>query len=193
MMAQGGYVVSENPILWEASDAQKRASAIWRFAEATQHLHGGSPDDYWALHRWSINEPDAFHLALWDFLEIVGERGERGFVAGDTIRGWQFYPDARLNYAENLLQRRDDGLAIIAYRDDGTRREITWAQLYDRVSQMVQALRAEGVGKATGSGPSLLTISKRSSDIWQLRQSERSGRPARPISGPQGPATGCAR
>lgn len=144
--------MTESPILWEASVEQKRDSAIWRFAEATQHLHAGSPDDYWAVHRWSIDAPDAFHLALWDFLGIVGERGARGFVAGETIRDARFYPDARLNYAENLLQRRDDGLAIIAHRDDGTRREITWAQLYDRVSQMVQALRTEGVGEGDRVG-----------------------------------------
>src|SRR5690606_23055677 len=132
-------------ILWEADADRKRGSALWRFAEATHALHGAEPDDYAALHDWSVREPEAFHSALWNFLDIVGEKGERAFVAGETMREARFFPDARLNYAENLLRRRDDGPAIIAHRDDGTRRVLSWRELYDRVSRFAQALRAEGV------------------------------------------------
>ena len=131
--------------LWEADPAGKRNTALWRFAETTRPQHGAEPDDYAALHAWSIRSPEAFHAALWDFLDVVGERGERVFVAGETIRDARFFPDARLNYAENLLRRRDDGPAIIAHRDDGTRRVLNWRQLYDHVSRFAQALMAEGV------------------------------------------------
>ncbi|WP_375142887.1 acetoacetate--CoA ligase [Pelagibacterium sp. 26DY04] len=134
-------------VLWKADDARKHASALWHFAEATAHLHGAEPDDYAALHAWSVSEPEAFYSALWDHLDIVGEKGERAFVPGDDIRDAQFFPDASLNYAENLLRRRDDGLAIIAHRDDGTRRTLSWRQLYDQVSRFAQALSAEGVGE----------------------------------------------
>ncbi|WMT89589.1 acetoacetate--CoA ligase [Pelagibacterium sp. H642] len=134
-------------ILWQADEARKRASALWRFAEATAHLHGAEPDDYAALHAWSVREPETFYSALWEHLDIVGEKGGRSFVPGEDIRDAQFFPDARLNYAENLLRRRDDGLAIIAHRDDGTRRTLSWRQLYDQVSRFAQALSAEGVGE----------------------------------------------
>ncbi|AEQ52325.1 acetoacetate--CoA ligase [Pelagibacterium halotolerans] len=132
-------------IVWEADASRKEGSALWRFAEATRHSHGADPSDYAALLDWSIREPEAFHDALWDFLGVVGDKGETAFVAGETIRDAKFYPGARLNYAENLLTRRDDGVAIIAHRDDGTRREMSCRALYDRVSQVEQALRAEGV------------------------------------------------
>jgi len=139
-------------IVWEADAGRKQGSALWRFAEATRHEHGADPSDYPALLDWSIKEPNAFHEALWDFLSIVGDKGETAFVAGTSIRDAEFYPGARLNYAENLLTRRDDGVAIIAHRDDGTRREITWRGLYDRVSQVEQALRAEGVSEGDRVG-----------------------------------------
>src|SRR5690606_476982 len=90
---------------------------------------------------------EAFHDALWDFLDIVGEKGARAYVAGETMRAARFFPDARLNYAENLLRRRDDAPAIIAHRDDGTRRVLSWQALYDKVSRLAQALAAEGVGE----------------------------------------------
>ncbi len=134
-----------NEILHQPSEAQKRSTALWRFAQFTQSQHGAAPDDYAALHAWSVREPQAFHDALWDFLGIVGEKGDAAFTPGTSIREARFYPGARLNYAENLLQRRDDAPAIIAHRDDGTRREISFAQLYDRVSQLEQALRDHGV------------------------------------------------
>lgn len=132
-------------ILWSPTEQQKRSTALWRFAEGTRHLHGAAADDYSALHGWSVREPEAFYTELWDFLDIVGEKGERSFKAGASIRKAQFYPGARLNYAENLLRYRSDALAIIAHRDDGTRRTITQRVLYDEVSRLEQALRMLGV------------------------------------------------
>lgn len=93
-----------------------------------------------------------FYDALWDELDIIGERGDRSFVAGKSIRDAVFYPKARVNYAENLLRDADDRLAIIAHRDDGTRRTVTRRKLYDDVSRLVQALRAAGVGEGDRVG-----------------------------------------
>ncbi len=130
----------DSEIVWTPSEAQKKASAMWAFSQ-----RAGFEGDYPALLDWSIREPEAFHALLWDALGIVGDKGEAAFRAGPTIKDAQFYPGARLNYAENLLQSRDAAPAIIAHRDDGTRREISRAALYDEVSRMVQALRAAGV------------------------------------------------
>ncbi|WP_417584687.1 acetoacetate--CoA ligase [Pelagibacterium sp.] len=141
----GPHETGAAEIIWEASAARKQASALWRFAEFTRPEHGSDPSDYAALLAWSIREPRAFHDALWDFMSVIGDKGETAFVAGETIRDAKFYPGAWLNYAENILIRRDEDVAIIAHRDDGTRREISWRALYERVSQVEQALRGEGV------------------------------------------------
>lgn len=132
-------------ILWQPSDERMQASGLWAFATATKDQHGCATDDYPGILRWSIAAPEGFHQALWDFLDIIGDKGDVAFLAGDTLRQTKFFPNAKLNYAENLLRDADDRLAVIAHRDDGTRREITRRQLYDRVSQIVAALRAEGV------------------------------------------------
>ncbi len=133
------------PYIWAPKPDQKRQSALWQFAQKTQAQHGAAPDDYSALLDWSIKSPDAFYEALWDDLAIIGDKGEAAFIPGMTLRDAQFYPGARLNYAENLLRDPDDSLAIIAHRDDGTKRSITRRDLYDAVSRAEQALRAEGV------------------------------------------------
>ncbi|MBD3609017.1 MAG: AMP-binding protein, partial [Gammaproteobacteria bacterium] len=139
--------MSDNTLLWQPTDEQKQSSAMWDFARKTQAFHGGAADDFDALHAWSVNSPAKFYNTLWDYLEIVGDKGEQAYMAGETIHDAQFYPGARLNYAENLLQNADDRLAVIAHRDDGTRRTITREALYQQVSRTVQALKAEGVSE----------------------------------------------
>lgn len=135
----------ENKMLWRLAEDKKPQTAMWQFAESTNQYHHAAPDDYAALHDWSIKSPNEFYSNLWDFLDIIGDRGKLAYVANDDIKKVQFYPDARLNYAENLLRNPDDRPAIIAYRDDGDRRLITRKELYDEVSRMVQALQAEGI------------------------------------------------
>ncbi|CDN93986.1 acetoacetate--CoA ligase [Agrobacterium tumefaciens] len=132
-------------ILWVPPEKRRERSALFAFATKTAKLHGQAADDYAGLLRWSIDAPDEFYDALWDELGIIGTRGDVAFKPGATIREAEFYPGARLNYAENLLRDADGRLAIIAHRDDGTRREITRRQLYAEVSRMVQALAHAGV------------------------------------------------
>ncbi len=138
--------------LWQPPRKRLESSALYAFAAKTAPRHGLAPDDYPGLLRWSIDAPDEFYDALWDELDITGTRGKTAFKAGDTIREAQFYPGARLNYAENLLRDADGRLAIIAHRDDGTRREISRRQLYDQVSRMAQALVHAGVGQGDRVG-----------------------------------------
>ncbi len=128
-------------ILWTPSPERAAASAMARFA----HAAGFDPADTAGLHRWSVERPAAYHNLLWDTLDIVGRRGPSSIRPGATIRDVSFFPDATLNYAENLLRAPDHRLAIIAHRDDGTRRTVSRRELYDLVSQMTQALRADGI------------------------------------------------
>jgi acetoacetyl-CoA synthetase len=132
--------------LWSASETQRRSSALWRFAESTSALHGAAPDDYAALHAWSLRAPEDFYSALWDCVDIVGTKGTRSVVPAARLQDTRFFPDARLNYAENLLRNPDDSPALIVQYENGTRRSVSRAQLYALVSRMVRALQAEGVG-----------------------------------------------
>lgn len=143
--------MNENPadtrLMWQATDKQRQQSAMKCFMDRVGEGNGEVFKDYGCLLAWSIKEPNAFYACLWDFLDIVGEKGEQGVISHTDIQRVQFYPGARLNYAENLLRNPDDSLAVISHRDDGSRRTITRRELHDLVSQLVQALRKEGVGE----------------------------------------------
>ena len=67
-------------------------------------------------------------------------------VDGDHMPSARYFPDARLNFAENLLRRRTDDPAIIAWAEDGRRRVVSWRELHDITSRLAQAMRDAGVG-----------------------------------------------
>ncbi|HSH43121.1 MAG TPA: acetoacetate--CoA ligase, partial [Arenicellales bacterium] len=87
-----------------------------------------------------------FWASMWEYTGVIAERhGEIILRDGDKMPGARFFPEARLNFAENLLRRRDDAPAVIFRGEDQVRRTLSHAELYDQVSRLSQALRAEGV------------------------------------------------
>jgi len=125
--------------LWSPTAADIAASRLDRFRRRIGHT------DYAALHRWSVQSPDAFWSALWDFAEIVGERGDVVAEGLERMPGTRWFPNARVNFAENLLRRRDDAFALI-YRDESGRREtLSFAGLRERVACVAAHLRDIGI------------------------------------------------
>ena len=134
--------MSPNEPLWRPSEATIRASNLTRFAE---HL-GFAPPDYDRLHRFSVRHRDHFWDAVWRELGVVGDRGDGpALVDGDRFPDSRWFPDARLNYAENLLRFADDAVAIIAVLEDGQRRTLTYGELTAETAAFAEVLRRLGV------------------------------------------------
>jgi acetoacetyl-CoA synthetase len=108
-------------------------------------LAGRALADSRALHAWSVAERGAFWSAVWDWCGVVGERGERALVDGENMPGARWFPDARLNFAANLLRRRDVSPALVARDERGRRRVLSWSELHDEVARVAAALRGAGV------------------------------------------------
>ena len=103
--------------------------------------------DYAELHRWSIEHAEDFWELVWKFGEVRGEPGLRRLINGGRMPGAQWFPEAKLNFAENLLRERDASLAISFWGEDRVQRQLSRRQLYDLVSRLAQALAAAGVKK----------------------------------------------
>jgi acetoacetyl-CoA synthetase len=99
------------------------------------------------LHRWSIESAPDFWELMWRFGQVRGEPGLRRVINPERMPGAKWFPEGRLNFAENLLRSRDATLAISFWGEDKVKRQLSRRQLYDLVSRLAQALRAEGVGK----------------------------------------------
>ena len=127
--------------LWTPSRERAQASELARF----MRLAGKT--SYEELHRWSIERSAEFWELVWRFAEVRGEMGDRRLIDADRMPGARWFPDARLNYAENLLRERDAAPAITFWGEDRVKRRLSKRQLYDLVSRIAQALADAGVKK----------------------------------------------
>ncbi len=116
-----------------------------RFARVAERRWQHKFVDYETLHRWSIDQPREFWTSLWEFAGVIGDPGDTVVVDGNKMPGAKFFPRGKLNFAENLLRRRDDSDAIVFRGEDRVRRRLSHRQLYDAVSRFAQALTAQGV------------------------------------------------
>ena len=137
--------MTEQQPLWTPSQASVEASNMTRFMRAVNDRHGLSLNDYDALYRWSLDEKELFWSEVWDFCGIVGDKGERILVDGEHIEKAQWFPDARLNFAENLLRKRGDEVAIHFRAEDQAEYRLTWEQLYQQVASVAAWLKAKGL------------------------------------------------
>ena len=131
--------------LWTPSRERADATGLARFTASLSARGYDIGDDYDALWRWSIENQSAFWNAVWDWCGVVGAKGDRVVESGDRLRETRYFPDARLNFAENLLRPRTGTPAIIARSETGRHRELSWRELHDLTSRLAQAMRAAGV------------------------------------------------
>jgi len=131
--------------LWTPSPERVEAANMTRFLAQVNRHHGLDLTDYDALYRWSIDEKEAFWTEVWDFCGIIGERGERVLIDGDRLEQAQWFPDARLNFAENLLRRKDDAVAICFRAEDQVEYQLSYAQLHEQVASVAAWLKSQGL------------------------------------------------
>ena len=104
------------------------------------------------MHAYSVGNAPQFWADVWDFCGVIAEtRGERLVVDEDKMPGARYFPGAVLNFAENLLRRSDNSVALVYADETGTREQVTFAQLREQVASMAAALAA-GIELAMTSG-----------------------------------------
>ena len=133
--------------LWTPSDSQIQSSPMYRFMTWCADLTGRDFSDYDAFHQWSVDDRAAFWSAVWDYCGVKGEKGERLLENGDIMLDARFFPDARLNFAENLLPGTGEGDAMIFRGEDKAEDRWSWDRLRNAVSRLQQAFRAMGIEK----------------------------------------------
>ncbi len=134
--------------LWEPPAHRIAQANITAFARRMEERHGVGLPDYAALWRWSIEAPEAFWREVWEDGGVIGTRGERTLVDGDRMPGAQWFPDARLNFAQNLLERRapsDAGDALLFWGEDKVRRRMAHRELHAEASRVASALGVHGL------------------------------------------------
>jgi len=131
--------------LWEPT--RERVAAT-RLAGFLARVRNGEPSvsDYPSLYRWSIEHPERFWSELWEALGVVARvRGDRVVDGLDRMPGARWFPEARLNFAENLLRHEGAGEALVFRNEQGRQVAVSRDELHEAVAQFAGALRRLGV------------------------------------------------
>jgi len=132
--------------LWIPSGERVRQANLTRFLTFVNKKHSLSLGSYSELYRWSIEKPTEFWSALWDYTGIISSKKFEA-VVDDPGRfpGANWFPGARLNFAENLLRFRDERVAFVSRSEGRHPSSMTYSALFSRVGRVANSLREIGV------------------------------------------------
>lgn len=132
--------------IWRPSPERIQAANLTRFMRQVEERHGLAMDRYKPIYDWSLRHPEDFWKELADFAGIKAEWGTGPVLQNPSaMPGARFFPEARLNFAENLLRREDAHPALIFRNERGERRELSYAGLRAEVARVAAGLSAMGV------------------------------------------------
>lgn len=137
---------ADKPI-WTPSESRAQATQLYDFMSRMKEAHGAPIGNYQEFWQWSVENIEDFWSEFWDYSNVIGEKGSITLQDADKMPGAKFFPEGRINYAENMLRRRDDAPAIIFMNEREEERVITFKELYETVSRWQQAFKAMGVAK----------------------------------------------
>ena len=146
-MGQTSVMIEKDTPLWTPSQQAVENAQMFKFMKYLEDKYQTTLTNYPEFHKWSVDNAEAFWSEFWDFANIIGDKGARVMADKDQIAKTKFFPDAALNYAENMLKRRDDAPALIFKTEQGEERIDSFADMYAAVSKLQQAMRAEGIEK----------------------------------------------
>ena len=135
-------------VLWTPSSKIKEESNLNQFIKNfVDEFKNQSDVKYEELWKWSIEKPEKFWDSIWDYSNVLGEKGEILLKDKDKMPGARFFPNAKLNYTENVLKNKNEPLAIISEREDGLKSKISTLELKDKVLKLAGWLKENGISK----------------------------------------------
>lgn len=134
-------------ILWQPSADTIANARMTNFLQHANQQHQLGMANYADLHRWSVEQSADFWSLLWDYFDVIGERGKTVVEQPEKMPGAKWFPQAKLNFAENLLRYRDEHIALIFRGENGARQQLTYAELRGEVAGFAASLKRQGVGR----------------------------------------------
>ena len=135
--------------LWTPSDDRRAGANLRRFeAFLAGRAGAAAPKGFRAVQAYALAQPEHFWDAVWEFCKVkASAKGKRVIAHPGRMPHAGFFPEALLNYAENILVKSDDTPALVFRSENGSRLELSWRELNAQVSVLQQALVKLGVKK----------------------------------------------
>lgn len=134
-------------MLWQPSADTIANARMTHFMQRLNQDHELALANYHDLHAWSVANSSDFWRYAWDYLDVIGEPGQQTVVDQDKMPGARWFPEARLNFAENLMRYNDSRIALVFRGENGARQALSYAELHRQVALVAAHLREQGVSK----------------------------------------------
>ena len=140
--------IVSNPVLWSPSDERIKSSQMYKFIKIINEKNNINIQNFTDLHTWSIENKADFWSAIWDFFDVIGSKGMEPYIDPiNQMPGSKFFPNGKVNYAENMLSGDVSGPAIVFKSEDKIRKEVSWKELKVQVAALANFLKTQGVTK----------------------------------------------
>ena len=116
--------------LWAPSSQKKEDSLLEDFSK---FINFKSNYNFKTLWKWSVDHPEEFWSKFWDYSKIIGNKGKEIIKYNKIFNKTKFFPDSKLNYAENIIKKKSSETAINFLSEKGFEEKISWEQLYFKV------------------------------------------------------------
>jgi acetoacetyl-CoA synthetase len=124
--------------LWQPTEQKKQNSILEDFSK---FINFKSNKNFKSLWEWSIKNPEKFWSEFWDFSKIIGDKGKEIIRKNKIFNKVKFFPDSKINYAENILKKKNNNTAIHFLSEKGFEENITWKDLYIKVCKLSAYLK----------------------------------------------------
>ena len=137
-----------NPVVWSPSDERVRSSQMYKFIKIINKKNNINIQNFNDLHTWSVENKVNFWSSIWDFFDVIGSKGTEPYIYPiNKMPGSKFFPNGKVNYAENMLSGDASGPAIVFKSEDRIRKEMSWKELKVQVAALANFLKTQGVTK----------------------------------------------
>jgi len=134
--------------LWKPKAEEVETSLLnlfFNYLEKNKHLKNNRIfADLW---KWTIKNPDIFWSEFWDFSKIIGDKGKRVIDKNKIFNQNKFFSDSKINYAENILKKKSNDIAINFLSESGLEEKISWNSLYEKVCKFSFYLKSLSLKK----------------------------------------------
>ena len=135
-------------LLWKLKEEKLNKTNLFSYSSyIKKNFNIDCGNDYNKLWKWSVDNNTDFWNSIWDFTKVKGHKGKIILEKSNIFYKNKFFPDAQLNYTENLLKKFDKNPAIIFKSENGYRTSLSWEKLYSNVTKISKWMNSCGIRK----------------------------------------------
>jgi len=134
--------------LWKINKEKLSKTNIFDYSNfVAKNYKVNASNDFNKLWKWSVNNPKNFWKSIWDFTKVKGQLGKISLQESEIFFENKFFPDTKLNYAENILKKNNREPAVIFKSENGYKSIVSWEDLNFNVTQISNWMKSEGINK----------------------------------------------